>query len=108
MGKVGREPKLGHRDLERLERILLQGPYVYGYETELWTLKLIADVIKKEFHVDYHPSHVWKILGNMGWSCQRPERRAMERDEEAIPKWVDEQWPRIKKSREAGRPRRIP
>jgi transposase len=49
------------------------------------------------FGVEYHPGHVWKILRGMAWSCQKPERRARERDEDAIRRWRQEDWPRIKK-----------
>jgi hypothetical protein len=44
------------------------------------------------------PGHVWVILRHrLGWTLQRPERRASERDEEAIARWVQQEWPRIKK-----------
>lgn len=93
----GRKPKLSPEQLERLSQALLQGPRHWGYKTELWTLQRITKLIGKLFDVHYHPSHVFKILGAMGWSCQRPTRRAKERNEEAIATWVAEEWPRIKK-----------
>lgn len=58
----------------------------------------MAEVIAKRFGVGYHPSQVWRILRAMGWSCQKPERRARERDEDAIHRWRRVEWPRIKKS----------
>jgi transposase len=64
----------------------------------LWTLKRMAQVIRREFKASYHPSHVWKILGQLGWSCQRPEKRARERNDEAIARWVRHRWPGIKKT----------
>ena len=82
---------------KRLARILLQGPREHGYATELWTLSRVAEVIAATFGVQYHPSSVWHILGAMGWSCQKPERRARERDEQAIATWRQQEWPRIKK-----------
>ena len=81
----------------RLVRMLLQGPGKHGYGTELWTLARVAEVIAVTFGVEYHPSAVWHILRALGWSCQKPERRARERDEEAIARWRREDWPRIKK-----------
>ena len=80
-----------------LIRLLLQGPRKHGYATELWTLARVAEVIAVNFGVDYHPSAVWHILRAMGWSCQKPERRARERDEQAIATWRRRDWPRIKK-----------
>jgi transposase len=82
---------------KRLVRFLLQGPRKHGYRTELWTLARVAEVIAVHFGVHYHPSAVWHILRAMGWSCQKPERRARERDEQAISAWRQQEWPRIKK-----------
>lgn len=96
-GRTGRKSKLNGDQLCRLEACLLVGPRSYGFETELWTLKRIAQVVGREFQVSYHPCHVWKLLGLLGWSCQRPERRARERNEQSIRRWVRYRWPQIKK-----------
>jgi transposase len=93
----GRTPRLNPKQKQELEQILLQGAEAAGYATDLWTLARVAEVIEREFGVKYHPGHVWYILRNMGWSCQKPERRARERDEQAIAQWRKEEWPRIKK-----------
>ena len=94
----GRPPKLSAAQRRMLPRLLLQGPGKYGYATQLWTLPRIAEVIRKRFAVTYDPSSVWHILRSMGWSCQKPERRARERHEAAIERWRKQHWPRIKKS----------
>ena len=96
-GRTGRNPKLSGEQLCQLEAILLAGAPAAGFETDLWTLKRIAQVIRRQFRVAYHASHVWKVLGQLGWSCQRPERKARERNEEGIKRWVRSRWPRIKK-----------
>ncbi len=93
----GARKKLSQEEREKLEELLLQGPTSHGYKTDLWTLKRVAEVIERNFGVRYHPSHVWRILQGMGWSCQEPDRRARERDEEEIEKWGEESWPHIKK-----------
>ena len=97
VGRTGRKRKLSGDHLCRLEAILLAGAAAWGYETDLWTLKRIAQVIRREFAVAYHAGHVWKVLGQLGWSCQRPERKARERNEQAIRRWLRYRWPRIKK-----------
>jgi len=94
----GRTPRLSSRQKERLRKILLKGPLAAGYSTDLWTCPRVAEVIERYFGASYHHGHVWYILRSLGWSCQRPERRARERDKEAIRRWRNEQWPRIKKS----------
>lgn len=98
-GRTGRKRQLSEEELRRLEAVLIQGPQAQGYETNLWTLQRIANVIEKLFGVSYHPGHVWKLLRQLGWSCQRPERRAAERDETTVRRWLKYRWPRIKKKR---------
>jgi len=98
-GRTGRKRQLSEEELRRLEAVLIQGPQAQGYETNVWTLQRIASVIEKLFGVSYHPGHVWKLLRQLGWSCQRPERRAAERDETTLRRWLKYRWPRIKKKR---------
>ena len=97
-GRPGRPPKVSESDLAKVERALEKGPKANGYPTELWTLVRIAEVIEKVTGVKYHPGHVWRVLRQMGWSRQRPARRAMERDDEAIEQWVNDRWPKVKKT----------
>ena len=93
----GARPRLSPEQLGQLERALREGPVRWGHQTQLWTLARIADLIYRLSGVRYHPSHVFKLLGRMGWSCQRPTRQAKERDEAAIERWLRQDWPRIKK-----------
>lgn len=94
---LGPKPKLSDRQVVRLEKMLRKGPGKHGYNTELWTLKRVAELIERRFGVGYDPSSVWHLLRRMGWSAQKPERRARERDEDAIVAWRQHDWPRIKK-----------
>jgi transposase len=94
----GRPLKLGPAQRKRLERLLLQGPLAQGYRTNLWTTARIAELIRREFGVHYHRDHVGRLMHRLQWSPQKPERRALERDEKAIPRWKRKDWPRIKKT----------
>ncbi len=67
---------------------MLRGPRAWGFRTELWTLERVAQVIEKVGHVRYSLSQTWRVLRQLGWSRQRPARRAKERDEAAIARWV--------------------
>lgn len=93
----GRPPRLSEKDFERLERMLVKGPEAHGFSTPLWTCSRIAEVIEKEFGVEYHPGHVARIMGKLGWTPQKPERRAIERDEAEIERWQKVEWKKIKK-----------
>lgn len=109
----GPSPQLTEAQLHELEFLLGQGAKAHGWPNELWTSKRVANLIQKQFGVEYHDGHVRKILKNLlHWSSQKPECRARERDEAEIERWKQEEFPRIKKSgpsqrRNAGLPRRI-
>jgi transposase len=94
----GRPPKLTARQRRQLVRLLLAGPLAQGYRTDLWTTARVAAVIAQHFGIQYHPDHVGRLLHALGWSPQKPERRALQRDEAAIARWKREAWPRIKKT----------
>jgi transposase len=97
----GRPPRMSAAQREQLEEALIEGAPQWGFKTDLWTLERIAALIRKLFDVRYHPSHVYKIMTALGWTCQRPTRQAKERDETAIEHWVRKDWPRVKKRRSA-------
>lgn len=101
-GRAGRKPKLSHEQLQQVEITLVDGAEANGYATDLWTLPRVAEVIRRLTGVSYHPGHVWYVLRDqLDWSWQRPARRAVERDDEAIERWVNKRWPQLKKRRGA-------
>jgi transposase len=93
----GRPSKLTSPQRERLRQRLLAGPRAAGFSTELWTCARVAELVRREFGVSYHPDHVGRILHHLGFSPQKPQRRAAERNEPAIERWRSQDWPRIKK-----------
>ena len=97
MSKGGRPALLGAEELSRLHVALLEGPTAHGFGTPLWTLKRVRVFIERQFGVRYSEVHVWRLLGQLGFSSQKPERRALERDENAIEHWKKRTWPRLKK-----------
>jgi transposase len=104
-GPSGPDPKLSAAQLAKVEQALLAGAMANGFDTDLWTLERITVVIAQLTGIRYHPGHVWVILRRrLGWTLQRPERRASERDEEAITRWVAQEWPRINKGQPQNRP----
>jgi transposase len=80
-----------------LEQALLAGAQAAGFDNDLWTCPRVAQLIRQRFDIGYHVDHLGRLLRSLGWSPQRPERRARERDEVQIGRWIKEQWPRIKK-----------
>lgn len=94
----GPKPKLTDTQRQALTLLLLRGARAHGWKSDLWTTQRIADLIERRFGVSYHRDHVGRLLRRLGWSVQRPTRRAKQRDEQAIAQWVKTDWPRIKKT----------
>ena len=104
-GRAGRRPHLSDEQIEQVGEALLKGARANGFPTDLWTLARVAEVIESLTGISYSESGVWKILRQrMNWSRQRPARRALERDDEAIVRWMKKEWPRIKKAPGGGAP----
>jgi transposase len=97
----GRPVRLGLEQRNELERILMDGARAAGYDTDLWTCPRVAEVIRRQFGVRYHVDHIGRLLHSLGWSPQRPQRRAMERDEQKVRSWIKGSWGRIKKNKKA-------
>lgn len=94
----GRPAKLRAAQKKRLVSLLLKGAMANGYRTELWTTARIAEVIERAFRVSYHRDHIGRLMRTLRWSYQKPDRRALQRDEQAIEQWKRKEWPRIKKT----------
>ena len=100
--KVGSSPgrplKLKAPQQRRLLRLLLKGPLAHGYNTNVWTTARIAEVIRHEFGVSYHRDHIGRLMHSLNWSHQKPEKRAIERNQKQIDRWKQKDWPRVKKT----------
>src|ERR1700730_15382786 len=96
--RIGRPPKLSPAQLRDVERALKRGPEAFGFATGLWTASRVRELIASRIGVRYHEDHVWRILRQLNWTCQRPTGKALERDEAAIRHWQQSRWPELKKS----------
>ena len=97
----GSESKLTKDQKEKLKKIIDSGPRTYGYNTDLWTLKRISEVISKEFNVRYNTTHVWWVLKNLGYSAQMPAAVAIEKNPEYVKEWLEKIYPEyVKEARE--------
>lgn len=95
---TGRPAQLDAKQIDALRTGILQGPLAHGFGTELWTLKRVRELIERLYGVRFSEVHVWRLLGAMGFSSQKPDRRALERDEAAVLTWKRKTWPALKKS----------
>lgn len=95
--KAGRPAYLTAGQKERLKAALIAGAEQSGFETDLWTCARVQQTIEKLFGVTYHVDYIGRLLRSLGFSPQRPQRQAAERDEKQIKDWLHWKWPAIKK-----------
>ena len=95
----GATPRLSEEQRAKVPELLERGAEAYGFRGEVWTCARVAEVIRREFGVLYHPAHVSRLVRKLGLSLQKPVRRANQRDEEAIERWKEERWSSLKKGR---------
>jgi transposase len=91
----GRPSKLTNRQQSQVLRWLRKNPKSFGFSTELWTARRVAEVIKRKFGVQYHPRYLNEWLTARGITPQKPQTRASERDQQVIESWVQTEWPCI-------------
>jgi transposase len=92
----GSKPRLSDEQLRQLEALLLQGAKTHGWPNELWTAERVARLIRRHFGIDFHPEHVRKILKRrLGWTSQKPRRKARERNDKEVERWKADDLPRI-------------
>ena len=101
----GRPAKLGPGRRAELVELLKAGPRACGYDSYLWTTRLVARLVREKFGVEHHHDHVGVILHELGLSPQVPARRARERDEAKVAEFREKTWPELlKKVRRKGGP----
>ena len=93
----GPTPRLSQEQVARLPELLAKGAEHFGFRGDVWTRQRVAAVVKAEFGVTYTPTHVGRIVRQLGWSLQKPVERASQRDEEAIERWRSKEWEQVKK-----------
>ena len=94
---LGRPSRLQPAQCERLRQMLLNGALAASFPTELWTIKRVRALVKREFGISYSHTGGWELLRSLGFTPQRPEKRALQRDEQAISAWKRKTWPALKK-----------
>jgi transposase len=93
----GRPAQLDEQQLASVRAAVLQNPSEHGFGTELWTLKRVGAVIERLHGIRFSQTQTWRILGTLGFSPQKPEKRAIERNEDAVRSWKRGTWPALKK-----------
>jgi transposase len=95
----GSPRKLKKEELAKLPSLLLKGAEAFGFLGAVWTRKRVATVIERTFGVRYTPQRVGPLLDEIGWSRQKPQRKARQQNTEAIQTFREQTWPQVKKGR---------
>jgi transposase len=95
--RPGRAPRLSPEQQAAVPALLARGAEAWGFRGAFWTRARVAHVIEREFGVHYHPAHISRLLARWGWTRQKPQRQAIQRDEAAIREWRQERFPAIEK-----------
>jgi transposase len=95
--RPGRLPRLTPQQQAMVPALLAQGAPAWGFRGDRWTRERVADLLRREFGVTYHPAHISRLLAGWGFSLQKPQRQAVQRDEEAIREWREQRFPAIEK-----------
>ena len=100
----GRKPFLTPGQEKQVLGWLADKPTAHGFRTDLWTARRVAELIRRRFGVEYHPHYLREWLTKRNHTPQKPARRARQRNDEAVDRWLKTDWPRIKKRPGGGRP----
>jgi len=95
--RPGRPPRLSPAQQAKVPALLRRGATAFGFRGDRWTRQRVAEVIRRAFGVRYHPAHISRLLDRWGWSCQKPIRRARQRDEAVIATWRKKRYPALAK-----------
>lgn len=96
-GRYGRVSLLSSKKERQVRQHILKGAGANGFAGDYWTLKRLTIGVKRWVRIEYRERSIWHVLKRLGFSCQKPQKRARERDEKAIKTWLAKTWPEIKK-----------
>ena len=96
-GHPGFPSVLTREKKKELKQVIINGPLVAGYPTNFWTVDRIRAITKKKLKIDLGYTRIWNTVISLGFSVQKPERRAKERNEKAITGWKLKEFPALKK-----------
>lgn len=99
---TGRPPELTVKQKQTVAGwITGRDPRQYGFDFGLWTRQIIAELIELRFEISLSVSTVGRLLKELGITPQKPVRRAYERDDEAVERWMKQEYPKLRRSARA-------
>ena len=99
----GRPRKLSARQEKTVLGWMTKLPTSFGFATDLWTSRRLATLIEQRWGIHFNSNYLVEWLHVREHTPQKPAQPARERDEAAIARWRNEDWPRLQKKREKKR-----
>lgn len=94
---TGRPPKLNSRMIRWIyDTITLKNPQQLKFEFALWTREMIQAAIYKKFGIKLSLPSIGRLLSQLGFTCQKPLYKAIQKDESLVKEWLKKVFPKIK------------
>lgn len=93
----GRPQAISQEQRDILKRLINEGAQVHGFPDSSWTTLRVRDIIGRQFDIWHHRDHVRRILHQLGFSRQKPDKRALEQNPDAVATWIQTTIPELKK-----------
>lgn len=97
-GGSGRPRKLAELAEDVCYDIVMQPASAFGFETDLWTVRRVHQVLCTEYAAAISPDTVWRRLREAGLTYQKPERQYFQIDEKARQEWLRKEVPKIRRT----------
>ena len=100
----GRPRKLSARQEKIVLGWVAKPPTSFGFPTDLWTSRRLAALIEQRWGIRFNSNYLVEWLRVRKHTPQKPDQPARERDEAAIARWKEQDWPRLQKKPEQKTP----
>jgi transposase len=78
--------------------IVFEPATAFGFETDLWTVARLHQIVQEKHAVTVSKDTIWRRLREAGLTYQKPERQYFELDEEVREEWMRTEAPKIRKT----------
>ncbi|KXA96915.1 hypothetical protein AKJ37_04150 [candidate division MSBL1 archaeon SCGC-AAA259I09] len=85
--RPGRPSKLSEAEREQVRADLEQSPKEFGYESEVWSTRMVLDHLREEYGVEYHPRYIQRFIRKLGFELKKPRPKHHKASEEEKKKY---------------------
>lgn len=93
---VGTDRRLSKEQEQEVQKTIVDKmPDQLKMSFALWSRRAVRQLIKDAYGVSYTLQGIGKLLKDWGFTPQRPAKRAIERDDEAVKRWKETEYPQL-------------